>query len=279
MEEKDPLIFCDEDEEIVPLPDAQSDAADTAEPSPEQEVLAEPLEPVEETQPPVEQPQPTSEQTPPMPAPEDSALQQQIQKLEKQNEAVMAELQKLSEVTAQLTRRIEQTNRAVAAHEEIEKSMNSELEKYRKDLYSSISEPFVSMLVSIHVSMLRDLDSFTKDLEKLRQKQEAQSEETSGDAAEEEKLQDMIEEKTLLELQSTASYYVQMLEGSLTNCCVEIFRPEAGGAMDPLRHTIVKTFPTDDSTKNGYIAEARSCGYIYKNKIIRPARVAVYKFN
>jgi molecular chaperone GrpE (heat shock protein) len=49
--------------------------------------------------------------------------------------------------------------------------------------------------------------------------------------------------------------------------------------MDTQTMDAVKTEETDDKEKDNKVATELSAGYSLNGKVIRPARVAVYKFN
>ena len=200
------------------------------------------------------------------PAPADNRqlaeITEKLAELAAQNAALSEQLSQISGKYAQISQRIDETNQTVAAHNAIESRMGEELERYKKGLYNSIAEPFISQLVTIHVSMLRDLKSETANLAK-------QPEDASGD----------LERGKIEVLIDTLKFYIQMLEGALSNCGVEVFYPEAGMPMDQVRYAIIKTVPTDDPQLHGCIASVSSCGYAYNNKVLRPAKVAVYSVN
>lgn len=222
--------------------------------------------PAEEPAPqPAEIPEQPAE-TAPAPAPADNGqlaeITEKLAELAAQNAALSEQLAQISGKYAQISQRIDETNQTVAAHNAIESRMGEELERYKKGLYNSIAEPFISQLVTIHVSMLRDLKSETNNLAKL-------PEDASGD----------LERGKIEVLIDTLKFYIQMLEGSLSNCGVEVFYPEAGMPMDQVRYAIIKTVPTDDQQLHGSIASVSSCGYAYNNKVLRPAKVAVYSVN
>ncbi|MEE3404821.1 MAG: nucleotide exchange factor GrpE [Acutalibacteraceae bacterium] len=74
-------------------------------------------------------------------------------------------------------------------------------------------------------------------------------------------------------------FYTDTVEGALSNCGVELLNPEVGMPMDQLRYAIARTVPTDDPELHSCIAEVKACGYAYNNKVLRPAKVDVYKSN
>lgn len=214
---------------------------------------------------PEETPAPAAEEAPAS-APADSAqlaeISEKLAALAAQNTALSEQLTQLSGKYAQISQRIEETNQTVAAHNAIESRMGDELERYKKGLYNSIAEPFIAQLVTVHVSMLRDLKSENNNLAKL-------PEDASGD----------LERGKAEVLIDTLKFYIQMLEGALSNCGVEVFYPEIGMPMDQIRYAIIKTVPTDDPQLHSCIASVSSCGYAYNNKVLRPAKVAVYSVN
>lgn len=237
-------------------PDIKRVESDTVE---EQKPAAEPRDMKEKA------PAPTETAAPPVAGVTEEQfdeLREQLAKLAEQNAELSEQILKMSGKQLQMLQKMEDMNRAVAAHEAIEKRMGDELNRYKKDFYGSIAEPFITQLITLHISLQRDLDGCQKDI--------AKNAANGNDPAEAQKL---------MELSDTFKYYVEVVEGSLSNCGVEVFRPEAGELMDNLRHQIVKTVPTENAEKQGYIESVRSAGYAYNGKILRQSKVVVYKVN
>lgn len=169
------------------------------------------------------------------------------------NESLQAQLDSLGEKLDRLTAQVVNTNRAVTMHETIEGNLNKELQNYKNDFYGKLATPFLMQMISLCIEMTKELEELLDEI--------AASEEPTGH-------EDVV---------SSLSYYVEKIRGSLVNSGVEMERPEEGEKMDPLKHQIVRTIPSDDPEMNGVIESVRSSTYTYNNKILLRAKVAVYK--
>jgi molecular chaperone GrpE len=49
--------------------------------------------------------------------------------------------------------------------------------------------------------------------------------------------------------------------------------------LDPMRHESIETVPTNDESKDHHVAEVIQNGYQLQDKVIRPAKVKIYKFS
>lgn len=185
-------------------------------------------------------------------------LSEQIDKLLAKNADIEDQLLKLNGKQVQLNQKLDDANKAASAHAVMQKRMGDELDKYKKNLYASITEPFINQLITIHLDLVKGLKEWESDRAGI----------SADDVNEIAKLDAVIGE---------LKFYTESVEGSLSNCGVEVFTPETDTPMDQLRHVIVKTIPTDDASKHGYIESVRTCGYAYNNKTLRPAKVVVYK--
>ena len=72
-------------------------------------------------------------------------------------------------------------------------------------------------------------------------------------------------------------YYANSVRGALINSGVEIKTPDVGSSYDYKEQRISKTIPTEDEALRDCVAEVRSDAFIYNGKVLRPAKVAVYK--
>lgn len=72
--------------------------------------------------------------------------------------------------------------------------------------------------------------------------------------------------------------HAQLIKVLAENSVIEINAKE-GDKLDPNIHEPVDTISTDDESKDHTIAQVIQKGYKSGDKIIRPARVKIYKFN
>ncbi|MCR5123004.1 MAG: nucleotide exchange factor GrpE [Ruminococcus sp.] len=144
-------------------------------------------------------------------------------------------------------------NRAVAVHEEIERNLNSELQKYKNEFYDKLASPFLMQFIGLYIDM-------TEELDELRTEKE--------NAPDSEFLKAYIK---------SLEYYADSVRGVLTNNSVEIRTPAPGDKYDYLEHRISKTVPAEDPALRDCIASVKSSAFVYNGKVLRPAKVAVYK--
>ena len=144
-------------------------------------------------------------------------------------------------------------NRAVAVHEEIEKNLNNELQKYKNEFYDKLASPFLMQFIGLYIDMTEELDELRSE---------------SENAADNEFLSAYIK---------SLEYYSDSVRGVLTNNSVEIKTPAVGDKYDYLEHRISKTVPSEDPELRDCIAAVRSSAFVYNGKVLRPAKVMVYK--
>lgn len=76
------------------------------------------------------------------------------------------------------------------------------------------------------------------------------------------------------------SEQIALMEQNLDRCrrlCEINVIGVCGEIVDYDLHEVIQIMETDDSDKNGQIAEVYSCGYLYKGKVKKKARVAAYR--
>ena len=144
-------------------------------------------------------------------------------------------------------------NRAVAVHEEIERNLNNELQRYKNDFYDKLASPFLMQFIGLYIDM-------TEEIAELK----AENEDVSGN-------------EFLSAYIKSLEYYADSVRGVLTNNSVEIKTPAVGDKYDYLEHRISKTIPSEDPANRDCIAAVRSSAFVYNGKVLRPAKVAVYK--
>ena len=164
-----------------------------------------------------------------------------------------SQIELLSERIDKLSSQVNAANKAIAVHEEIERNLNSELQRYKNDFYDKLSTPFLMQLIGLYIDISDEISEI--------------SEEYESDP-----------EKAFLKTQlDSLGYYADSVKGALINNGVEIKTPETGSSYDYKEQRISKTVPTDDETLRDCIAQARSDAFVYNGKVLRPAKVVVYK--
>lgn len=159
----------------------------------------------------------------------------------------------LAERVDKLTSQVAAGNKAIAVHEEIERNLNNELQRYKNDFYDKLATPFLMQFIGLYIDISEEMTEIAQELEAEPDKSYL---------------------KTHLD---SLGYYADSLKGALINSGVEIKTPEAGSRYDYKEQRISKTIPTDDETLRDCVAEVRSDTFIYNGKVLRPAKVAVYK--
>jgi molecular chaperone GrpE len=72
---------------------------------------------------------------------------------------------------------------------------------------------------------------------------------------------------------------ILQLEGALKEHGITRFVPERGDEFDPNKHEPMQTLATLEAAKDNRVADVFQSGYAKGDTVIRPARVAVNKFN
>lgn len=126
--------------------------------------------------------------------------------------------------------------------------MHKQLSKYQDDVLKSVIEPFISELITL-LENVKQYERFTpeeatpENYTKLRKRLS----DVRGD------IEDLLEE-------------------------MDVSKYETDDVIpDTKRQKIIKTVRTDDVSKNNTIESKLSDGYIYRNKIMKYEKVAVYK--
>ncbi|MBR1724998.1 MAG: nucleotide exchange factor GrpE [Ruminococcus sp.] len=237
----DMQAFCDDSEETVyiSVPE-QTEAGGEPEQQTEQPEPDTAGEPAPDVQPP-EQPE------------EDEDLAALKEMLAQQHREQLSYISALSTEVEELSARVAAGNKAIAVHEEIEHNLNAELQRYKNDFYDKLATPFLMQFIGLYTDLC---DEMAEIREEFRSDPE--------------------NEQLGVQLKSLG-YYADSVRGALTNNGVEIKTPEVGSRYDYKEQRISKTVPADDETLRDCIAEARSDAFIYNGKVLRPAKVVVYK--
>ena len=232
---QDALTFSDGDEvlaETVPEPETAPDIAGTSQPT-EENAAESPLY-VPEHEP-------------------EEEYSHVFDRLDELRGDLLGKLVELEEDIHTVNVQLTAANRAVAVHEEIERNLNNELQRYKNEFYDKLASPFLMQFIGLYIDM-------TEELAELRTEKET--------APDNEFLKAYIK---------SLEYYADSVRGVLTNNSVEIHTPEPGDKYDYLEHRISKTVPAEDPALRDCIASVKSSAFVYNGKVLRPAKVAVYK--
>ena len=127
--------------------------------------------------------------------------------------------------------------------------LHRELQEYKKDLYQKIMQPMV-------LDMINTIDNVKKQLSVHKLQEELNAE----------ALSDMI------------NGYIEDLDNILFRQNVERFSFEEGALFDATKQSILSTLQTEDPLKDKTVAETRREGYMWGEKVVRPAKIVAYKF-
>ena len=158
----------------------------------------------------------------------------------------------LSSWVEELSAKLSAANKAIAIHEENERSLNTELESYRTEFYDKLAAPLLMQFVNLYNDM-------SEECEQLHEKY----------------LSDPSDEELLTRVRGL-EYYTDALLGALVNNGVELKTPEIGSRYDYREQRIINTVITLDPSKKDRIEAVKSDAFIYNGKVLRPAKVSVY---
>ncbi|MBR1382625.1 MAG: hypothetical protein IJ555_02250 [Ruminococcus sp.] len=232
------------------------------------EITDEPADDTQNTEEEISQPQEQTEQA--VSDDTEAESEEQVQVEEEEYEDISDEQDRLFELTQKLDEQLEKTqelslkldrlssqvsnaNKAIAVHEEIEKNLNNELQRYKNDFYDKLASPFLMQFIGLYIDLSDEMAEIREELENDPEK-----------------------EHLKVQLDSLG-YYADSVKGALINNGVEIKTPEAGSRYDYKEQRISKTIATEDESLRDCIAQARSSAFIYNGKVLRPAKVVVYK--
>lgn len=146
---------------------------------------------------------------------------------------------------------------SVASNKAHEESIYKELEIARKDEHFVRIRPFLDFIADLHAELVESLVDYEEDCEKL--------------------VSDYTE-KGYKDIISLHKYIIKKIEGELSRQGVEIVDYESGTEFNAAEQTTIKkTINTDDDLLVGKIAEVMSSCYRYGEKVIRKAKVCLYK--
>lgn len=175
------------------------------------------------------------------------------EQLATQHQEQLSYISALSSEVEELSSQVAAGNRAIAVHEQIENNLNTELQRYKNDFYDKLASPFLMQFIGLYMDITEECEELEEELEKAP-------------------------DNDFLKMHlKSLRYYADSVRGALTNNGVEIKTPEPGSKYDYKEQRISKTVPADDPELRDCIASVRSSAFIYNGKILRPAKVVVYK--
>ena len=147
---------------------------------------------------------------------------------------------------------------SVAQNQRNEERLYKDLETARKGEHFTAIRPFLEFLITIHAEMLKSRREYQGAWEEFERQ-------SNGELF-----------KEILEFHD---YYINMIQHQLNFQGVEIVSYEPDTPFSPVEQSIIRTAPTSDPSKNSMIASVETFGYRYDGKILRRARVVVYKLS
>lgn len=134
------------------------------------------------------------------------------------------------------------------------KRISDELDEHRSGLYRKIVEPLINEVIDVHQDMSATIASYRRKAEE-------------GDR-----------DDLAARIRRDLDEFRLMLGDILRNWNVEVWRPEPGEPLEPLRCRAVRAVPTDDENGHRTVAESLTCGYAFEGKILRPAQVVAFTY-
>ncbi len=195
----------------------------------------------------------------------DTTLQIQAEDMAELRQAVdsvskeVAEIKKTVEVDIlkQYSSIINDLKLSVASNLAHEESMHKELELARKDEHFVTIRPFISFIVELHAEYSDTLREYEEDSDNLIAS---------------------YTEKGYKEIVDMISYNIDKISGELSRQGVEILDYDAGTEFITTEQTVMKkTEPTTDEALVGKIARVISSCYKYGDKVLKKAKVSLYK--
>ena len=134
------------------------------------------------------------------------------------------------------------------------KRISDELDEHRSGLYRKIVEPLINEVIDVHQDMSATIASYRRKTEE-------------GDR-----------DDLAARIRRDLDEFRLMLGDILRNWNVEVWRPEPGEPLEPLRCRAVRAVPTGDRDCHRTVAESLTCGYAFEGKILRPAQVVAFTY-
>lgn len=174
-----------------------------------------------------------------------------LEGVEKERATALGELKEgVDALSEQFKARISKTDYEEATL----KRISDELDEHRSGLYRKIVEPLINEVIDVHQDMSATIASYRRKAEE-------------GDR-----------DDLAARIRRDLDEFRLMLGDILRNWNVEVWRPEPGEPLEPLRCRAVRAVPTGDRDRHRTVAESLTCGYAFEGKILRPAQVAAFTY-
>lgn len=174
-----------------------------------------------------------------------------LEGVEKERATALGELKEgVDALSEQFKARISKTDYEEATL----KRISDELDRHRSGLYRKIVEPLINEIIDVHQDMSITVASYRRKADE-------------GDL-----------DDTAARVRRDLDEFRLMLGDILRNWNVEVWRPEPGEPLEPLRCRAVRAVPTDDENGHRTVAESLTCGYAFEGKILRPAQVVAFTY-
>ncbi len=172
-----------------------------------------------------------------------------LEGVEKERATALGELKEgVDALSEQFKARISKTDYEEATL----KRISDELDEHRSGLYRKIVEPLINEVIDVHQDMSATIASYRRKAEE-------------GDR-----------DDLAARIRRDLDEFRLMLGDILRNWNVEVWRPEPGEPLEPLRCRAVRAVPTGDRDCHRTVAESLTCGYAFEGKILRPAQVVAF---
>lgn len=174
-----------------------------------------------------------------------------LEGVEKERTTALGELKEgVDALSEQFKARISKTDYEEATL----KRISDELDEHRSGLYRKIVEPLINEVIDVHQDMSATIASYRRKAEE-------------GDR-----------DDLAARIRRDLDEFRLMLGDILRNWNVEVWRPEPGEPLEPLRCRAVRAVPTGDRDCHRTVAESLTCGYAFEGKILRPAQVVAFTY-
>ena len=174
-----------------------------------------------------------------------------LEGVEKERATALGELKEgVDALSEQFKARISKTDYEEATL----KRISDELDEQRSGLYRKIVEPLINEVIDVHQDMSATIASYRRKAEE-------------GDR-----------DDLAARIRRDLDEFRLMLGDILRNWNVEVWRPEPGEPLEPLRCRAVRALPTGDRDCHRTVAESLTCGYAFEGKILRPAQVVAFTY-
>lgn len=154
-------------------------------------------------------------------------------------------------------RALETLKRSLAANINNENNIHKELEVYKKNQYFSYIRPFMEFIIGLLVDISESRKQYINDRESIV---------------------GSYDEKIYEEIINLHTYYIQQLTSQLQIQGVEIVSYEENSDFIATEQMISKTVSTDNKELTGKISTFDVPCFKYEDKILRKAKVQVYKY-